>query len=84
MTAVHLAGLALDRRDGAAAARRGLPDLRTAHGFLVQHVVTGPRPIGEIAERMGVSQQAVSKSVGELVGSATSNACPTLTTGGSG
>ena len=67
VTAVHLAGLALT----AEAVRRlhaaGFADLRTAHGFLVQHVVEGPRPVGEIAERMGVTQQAVSKSVGELV-----------------
>src|SRR6476646_4230851 len=67
VTAVHLAGLALT----AEAVRRmhaaGFADLRTAHGFVVQHVVDGPRPVGEIAERMGVTQQAASKSVGELV-----------------
>jgi DNA-binding MarR family transcriptional regulator len=32
----------------------------------VQHVVDGPRSIGELAERMGVTQQAASKAVGEL------------------
>ena len=68
VTTVHLAGLALT----AQAVRRlhdaGYEDLRTAHGFVIQHVVDGPRPVGEIAARMGVTQQAASKSLGELVG----------------
>ncbi|OJY48206.1 MarR family winged helix-turn-helix transcriptional regulator [Pseudonocardia sp. 73-21] len=46
----------------------GHADLRTSHGYVVQHVVEGPRPVGEIATRMGITQQAVSKTVGELVG----------------
>ena len=66
VTALFLSGLALNdeavRRLGAA----GHPELRISHGFLVQHVVDGPRPIGELAERMGVTQQAASKAVGEL------------------
>ena len=67
VTAVHLAGLALTAETVRRLHAAGFADLRTAHGFVVQHVVTGPRPVGEIAERMGVTQQAVSKSVGELV-----------------
>ena len=66
VTALFLSGLALNdeavRRLGAA----GHPELRISHGFLVQHVVDGPRSIGELAERMGVTQQAASKAVGEL------------------
>ncbi len=46
---------------------RGFADLRTAHGHVVQHVVDGPRRVGDIAARMGVTQQAVSKSLQELV-----------------
>jgi DNA-binding MarR family transcriptional regulator len=42
------------------------PDVRYAHGFLIQQLVEGPRPVGEIAENLGVTSQAVSKSVREL------------------
>ena len=44
------------------------PHVRYAHGFLIQQLVEGPRPIGEIAENLGVTSQAVSKSVRELEG----------------
>lgn len=47
--------------------RRGFDGLRVAHGFVFQHFVEAPRSIGELAERMGVTQQAASKSVAELV-----------------
>jgi DNA-binding MarR family transcriptional regulator len=66
VTALYLAGLALTsealRRLGAA----GHPDLRISHGFVVQHLVEGSVRIGDLAERMGVTQQAASKAVGEL------------------
>jgi DNA-binding MarR family transcriptional regulator len=42
------------------------PEIRYAHGFLIQQLVEGPRPVGEIAENLGVTSQAVSKSVREL------------------
>jgi DNA-binding MarR family transcriptional regulator len=45
----------------------GYGDLRHAHGYVFQHLIEGPRRITELAERMGVTQQAVSKSVAELV-----------------
>jgi DNA-binding MarR family transcriptional regulator len=44
----------------------GFEGLRFSHGFLVQHLVAGERTVGELAELMGVTQQAVSKTVGEL------------------
>jgi len=44
----------------------GFDRLRPSHGFVVQHLVDGPRRIGEVAERMGVTQQAASKSLREL------------------
>src|SRR5918999_4382996 len=44
----------------------GLGDLRFADGFVFQHLVEGPRAIGALAERLGVSQQAASKSVADL------------------
>jgi DNA-binding MarR family transcriptional regulator len=46
----------------------GFEGLRFSHGFLIQHVVEAARTVGELASLMGVSQQAVSKTVGELEG----------------
>jgi DNA-binding MarR family transcriptional regulator len=44
----------------------GLADLRFADGVVFQHLVPGPRTIGALAERLGVSQQAASKAVADL------------------
>jgi DNA-binding MarR family transcriptional regulator len=44
----------------------GFEGLRFSHGFLVQHLVEGGRSVGELAELMDVTQQAVSKTVREL------------------
>jgi len=49
-------------------AREGYGDLRFSHGFLFQHLIEGPRTLGELAERLEVTQQAASKSVAELEG----------------
>ncbi len=40
--------------------------LRFSHGFVFQHLVDGPRSVGEIARRMQVTQQAASKVTSEL------------------
>jgi DNA-binding MarR family transcriptional regulator len=45
----------------------GFAELRDAHGYLFQHLLAVDPTIGELAERMEVTQQAVSKLVGELV-----------------
>ena len=44
----------------------GFDDLRFADGVVFQHLVPGPLTIGALAERLGVSQQAASKSVADL------------------
>jgi DNA-binding MarR family transcriptional regulator len=67
VTAVHLGGLALVAESLRRLHAAGFPDLRTSHGFVIQHVVEGPRTAGEMARRMGISQQGASKAVGELV-----------------
>jgi DNA-binding MarR family transcriptional regulator len=46
--------------------KRGYSAVRPSHGYLIQHLLGGPRSITELAELLGVTQQAVSKSVGEL------------------
>jgi DNA-binding MarR family transcriptional regulator len=46
--------------------RGGGVSVRQSHGYLIQHLLEGPRAIGELAGLLGVTQQAVSKSVAEL------------------
>lgn len=41
--------------------------LRHGHGYVVQRLLLGPVTATEIAQELGVSQQAVSKALGELV-----------------
>ncbi|MGY1725546.1 MarR family winged helix-turn-helix transcriptional regulator [Geodermatophilus sp. SYSU D01062] len=40
--------------------------LRRGHGYLVQRLLAGPATATEVAAELGVSQQAVSKTLGEL------------------
>nr|WP_269205259.1 MarR family winged helix-turn-helix transcriptional regulator [Motilibacter aurantiacus] len=40
--------------------------MRQSHGYLVQHLIDGPKTIGQLAELLGMSQQGASKSVAEL------------------
>lgn len=42
------------------------PALRTSHGYVFQHLLVRSPTVGELAELLGVTQQAVSKSVAEL------------------
>ena len=44
----------------------GMDDLRFADGVVFQHLVAGPRTVGALAERLGVTQQAASKAVVDL------------------
>jgi DNA-binding MarR family transcriptional regulator len=50
--------------------RQGFREMRISHGYLIQHLVESDCPVSrtgtELARRLGVSQQAASKSVGEL------------------
>jgi DNA-binding MarR family transcriptional regulator len=44
----------------------GFEDARFADGVVFQHLVSGPVTISTLAERLGVTQQAASKSVVDL------------------
>jgi DNA-binding MarR family transcriptional regulator len=44
----------------------GFADVRFADGFVFQHLVEEPVTIGALADRLAVTQQAVSKSVADL------------------
>jgi len=46
--------------------RAGYGDLREPHGYLFQHLLGEPRSVGELSKLLGVTQQAVSKTVAEL------------------
>jgi DNA-binding MarR family transcriptional regulator len=46
--------------------RAGYGDLREPHGYLFQHLLKEPCSVGELSRRLGVTQQAVSKTVAEL------------------
>jgi DNA-binding MarR family transcriptional regulator len=45
---------------------RGFAGLRFSHGFLVQRLVEAEQSIAALAEALGVTQQAISKTVTEL------------------
>jgi DNA-binding MarR family transcriptional regulator len=45
---------------------RGYAGLRVSHGFLVQRLIAGEQSIAALAAPLGVTQQAVSKTVAEL------------------
>jgi DNA-binding MarR family transcriptional regulator len=44
----------------------GHPQVRIAHGYLIQHLVERSPTVGELAAALGVTQQAASKSTREL------------------
>lgn len=50
----------------AAIRKAGHPQLRISHGYVFQLLISAPRTVGEIADGLGVTQQAASKVVAEL------------------
>ena len=44
----------------------GFEGVRHSHGYVIQHLLGGPRSIGELAGLLEVTQQAASKTVAEL------------------
>lgn len=45
----------------------GFRRVRESHGYVVQHLIEGQLSVTELAQRMGVTQQAASKTVAEMV-----------------
>jgi DNA-binding MarR family transcriptional regulator len=66
-SAVSLLGAAVDDAVLCALSAAELRGLRPAHGYLVQRLLVGPATGTEIAAALGVSQQAVSKALKELL-----------------
>jgi DNA-binding MarR family transcriptional regulator len=57
-------GITASMREQMAAA--GFDDVRDAHGYVIQGLLAGDTTVTALAARLGVSAQAVSKSVSEL------------------
>jgi DNA-binding MarR family transcriptional regulator len=47
--------------------KSGAAGVRESHGYVIQHLIDAERTISELARRMGVTQQAASKSVAALL-----------------
>lgn len=47
--------------------RAGFRNVRESHGYVVQHLIEGERSITDLAQRMGVTQQAASKTIAAMV-----------------
>lgn len=65
-TTSWLAGSAANDYLLAAIREAGHPHLRISHGYVFQLLIDAPKTIGEIAEGLGVTQQAASKAAAEL------------------
>lgn len=65
-TLVSLAGTAANSHLLDQLHKAGFDGIRISHGYVIQHLVEGEPTIGELADRLGVTQQAVSKTVAEL------------------
>jgi DNA-binding MarR family transcriptional regulator len=66
-TSLSHIGAAVDEQVLLELRKAKLRGLRRGHGYVIQRLVVGPATSSEIAELLGVTQQAVSKAVGELV-----------------
>jgi len=64
--AAMFVGLALAEDVQRRLAADGFADARFGHGFVFQHLVAGPLPIGDLARAMDVTQQRASKATAEL------------------
>ena len=82
VVATTLTGLALNDETLRRLHRRGFEDLRTSHGFVFQHLVARPLPVGALARRcrrrsvsslsaspVSVVATTASSAVGSTVGS---------------
>jgi DNA-binding MarR family transcriptional regulator len=66
LVSASLLGDAVDARVLHALRAAGCGDTRLGHGYVVQRLLAAPSSIGEIASALDVTQQAISKTVGEL------------------
>jgi len=62
----QLVGSAISEAVQTTMQRGGYTGLRTGHGYFIQQLIDSEPTIGELAERVGVTQQAASKVIAEL------------------
>lgn len=67
LAVLTIAGAAIESRVLAGLIDAGFDTIRPAHGYVVQRLLTGPQLVSAMAVDLGVSQQAISKMVKELV-----------------
>jgi DNA-binding MarR family transcriptional regulator len=65
-TLAALAGEAANRHLLSRLHAAGFDGIRVSHGYVIQRLVDDEPTVGELAEQLGITQQAVSKSVAEL------------------
>lgn len=65
---LSITGGALDRHVLAALRASGFEGLTIRHGYVFQRLLTSPQSVTALARSLGVSQQAMSKTVAELAG----------------
>ena len=65
-TLVSLAGVAANRHLLRQLHEDGYPGVRTSHGYVIQNLIDETPTVGELAGRLGVTQQAASKVVVEM------------------
>ncbi|NLP83646.1 MarR family transcriptional regulator [Microbacterium sp. CFH 90308] len=65
---LSIAGGAVDRHVLASLRASGFEGLTVRHGYVFQRLLTSPQSVTELAQALGVSQQAMSKTVAELAG----------------
>lgn len=66
-SALSIAGSAIDRAVVETLRGVGFDGIRAGHGYVFQRLIEGPSTVGEIADALTVTQQAVSKTVRELI-----------------
>ena len=67
-TLVSLAGSAANQHLLRRLHEDGYAGVRTSHGYVIQNLIDAAPTVGELAARLGVTQQAASKSVVEMEG----------------
>ena len=67
VAALSLLGAATDGHVLRSLRSAGLTGLTVGHGYVIQRLVAGPSTASELAASLGVTQQATSKTVAELV-----------------
>ena len=67
-TLASLAGAAANRHMLRRLRDDGYVGVRTSHGYVIQNLIDESPTVGELADRLGVTQQAASKVVGEMEG----------------